>query len=65
MGNMTKESHRFNEKYDTEGEAAKDLKVAVGSIGCPNCGVTRHGAIYTEYCQICGKSYFKQEIGNN
>ena len=52
------ESRTFNEHYRTAGEAAKDLDVAVGTIGCPHCGTTSIGAIWSHICDTCEKSYF-------
>lgn len=43
------------------GERAKELGVALGTIGCPHCGNVTHGALQP-VCEMCDKPYWSKKI---
>ena len=51
---IVKEDSNYNE-FGTVGQIAKKNNVAIGDIGCKNCGATISGAITENKCSCCDK----------
>ena len=48
-------SYKFNK---TAGHIAQQFKCAVGTLGCPHCGIVFMGAVHKK-CQMCDKEIFE------
>jgi len=44
------------------GTIAKEAGFPVGEIGCPHCGITFSGAIWSPDCPLCGKNMFLKVV---
>jgi len=59
--NIVYEIEKYNRysNHKRAGQLAKQYKVPVGILGCPNCGAEHHGGIFSEICTFCGENMFK------
>jgi len=51
--------HEILDKQNWPMAAALKLKIPVGTIGCPHCGVVSHGAL-SQTCGMCDKNYWEK-----
>lgn len=46
------------ENGKTAGDIAKEIRIPVGELGCPHCGITIYGTIIEPKCNWCDKDYW-------